>query len=121
MRPMQVSAGKRAPIFDEGSLDQYLRDISKYPLIDKAEEVRLAQGIHVGDEECLDKMVILGERHLRETLRQYLLHYNYDRTHQGIGNRLIVPKLAAAANDNGPVRRTNRIGGLLSYYHRDAP
>ncbi len=70
--------------------------------------------------ECLDKRVILGERHLREVLRQFLLHYNYERTHQGIGNRLIVPTLAAAANDNAPVRRTKRIGGLLSYYHRDA-
>ena len=42
MRPMQVGAGKRAPSFDEGSLDQYLREISKYPLIPQEEEVNLA-------------------------------------------------------------------------------
>ena len=70
--------------------------------------------------ECLDKMVILGERHLREVLRQYILHYNHERTHQGIGNQMIDPKETRAANDNGPVRRTKRIGGLLSYYHRNA-
>ncbi len=71
MRPMQVSAGKRAPIFDEGSLDQYLRDISKYPLINKAEEVRLAQGIHVGDEECLDKMVRSNLRFVVSVAKKY--------------------------------------------------
>ena len=65
-------------------------------------------------------MVILPERHLREVLRQYILHYNLERTHQGLGNVLISPRASRAANDNGPVRRTKRIGGLLSYYHRDA-
>ena len=39
----------------------------------------------------------------------------------GIGNRLIEPALAAPANDvNGVVRRRERLGGLLSFYHREA-
>ena len=73
--------------------------------------------------ECLDKMVILGEKHLREVIRQYILHYNLERAHQGIGNVLITPRSSGAANDQGqvgPVRRSKRIGGLLSYYHRNA-
>ncbi len=70
--------------------------------------------------ECLDKMVILGERHLREVLKQYILHYNLERPHQGLGNVLITPRPAGATNDNGAVRRTTRIGGLLSYYYRGA-
>ena len=49
MRPMQVGSGKRGPSFDEGSLDQYLREISKYPLIPQEEEVSLAQRIRVGE------------------------------------------------------------------------
>ena len=57
MRPMQVGSGKRGPSFDEGSLDQYLREISKYPLIPQEEEVNLAQRIRVGEEEALDKLV----------------------------------------------------------------
>ena len=40
-----------------GSLDQYLQEISRYPLIDRDEEVRLAQGIRRGEEEALDKLV----------------------------------------------------------------
>ena len=44
MRPMRVGTGKRgSSSFDEGSLDQYLREISRYPLINQEEEVRLAQ------------------------------------------------------------------------------
>src|SRR2546430_12218001 len=39
---MQLNTAKRAS-FDEGSLDQYLREISQYPLITREEEVTLAQ------------------------------------------------------------------------------
>ena len=39
--------------YEEGSLDQYLRDISIYPLISREEEVRLAQKIRVNDQEAL--------------------------------------------------------------------
>ena len=50
---MAVTTHKKAS-FDEGSLDQYLRDISAYPLISREEEVRLAQRIRVADQEaCL--------------------------------------------------------------------
>src|SRR3989449_884866 len=39
---MQLNTAKRAS-FDEGSLDQYLREISQYPLITREEEVTLAE------------------------------------------------------------------------------
>jgi len=47
---MAVPSHKKSS-YDEGSLDQYLRDISAYPLIDRDEEVRLAQLIRVKDAE----------------------------------------------------------------------
>ena len=53
---MAVPSHKKSS-YDEGSLDQYLRDISAYPLIDRDEEVRLAQLIRVKDPEALDKLV----------------------------------------------------------------
>src|SRR5690242_13607864 len=71
MRPMQVGSGRRAPSFDEGSLDQYLREISKYPLIPQEEEVSLAQRIRVGDGEALDKLVRSNLRFVVSVAKKY--------------------------------------------------
>ncbi|MDH4348268.1 MAG: RNA polymerase sigma factor RpoD/SigA [Gemmatimonadota bacterium] len=72
MRPMRVGSGKRgSSTSDEGSLDQYLREISKYPLINQAEEVRLAQLIHGGDEEALDKLVRSNLRFVVSVAKKY--------------------------------------------------
>ncbi len=67
--------------------------------------------------ECLDRMVMLGERHLRRAIANYVEHYHVERCHQGLGNRPIegVPKLAS-----GSVVRHERLGGILSHYYRTA-
>ena len=41
----------------DGSLNQYLREISRYPLLDREEEKRLAREIRRGQEAALDKLV----------------------------------------------------------------
>jgi len=68
--------------------------------------------------ECLDKIVPLGERHLRLAVSEFVEHYHRERNHQGLDNRLII----APANDNAdparPIARRERLGGLLSYYYR---
>ena len=71
MRPMQVGTGKRGPSFDEGSLDQYLREISRYPLIPQEEEVSLAQRIRTGDGEALDKLVRSNLRFVVSVAKKY--------------------------------------------------
>jgi RNA polymerase primary sigma factor len=68
---MQVGSGRRGPSFDEGSLDQYLREISKYPLIPQEEEVNLAQRIRVGEEEALDKLVRSNLRFVVSVAKKY--------------------------------------------------
>ncbi len=37
--------------------------------------------------ECLNRMVPLGERHLRTALREFVHHYHDERPHQGLGNK----------------------------------
>ena len=73
--------------------------------------------------ECLDKLVPLGERHLRLAICEFVEHYHRERNHQGLDNRLITP-VAAATNDNAdpaaPIERRQRLGGLLNYYCRPA-
>ncbi len=38
--------------------------------------------------ELLDRMLILGEAHLRAGLTEYQVHYNTARPHQGIAQRV---------------------------------
>ena len=54
---MAVIPPKKKASYDEGSLDQYLRDISAYPLISREEEAELARRIRQGDQDALDKLV----------------------------------------------------------------
>lgn len=40
-------------------------------------------------EECLSKIIPIGERHLRLAVEEFAEHYHLERNHQGLGNRLI--------------------------------
>jgi hypothetical protein len=46
------------------------------------------------------------------------MHYHRERNHQGLANRLI--DRPPAQRTTGPVRRRQRIGGILNYYYRSA-
>jgi len=63
-------------------------------------------------QECLDHVIILGEQHLRHVIAEDVAFYNRERPHQGIGNVMIRPP-PRPANDNGPVKCRQRLGGLL--------
>jgi putative transposase len=39
--------------------------------------------------ECLDRIVPLGETHLRRTVHEFVQHYRFERNHQGLENALI--------------------------------
>jgi RNA polymerase primary sigma factor len=67
---MAVSANRKTT-YDEGSLDQYLRDISIYPLITREEEVSLARRIRLNDQEALDKLVRSNLRFVVSVAKKY--------------------------------------------------
>jgi putative transposase len=69
--------------------------------------------------ECLTKVIPLGEQHLRELLREYLAHYHLESPHQGLDNSLIEPSNDNSIDD-GRVLRRARIGGVLSFHYRAA-
>jgi transposase InsO family protein len=70
-------------------------------------------------EECLHRVIPLGERHLRRTVAEFVAHYHGERNHQGLENELIeVPQSHLLVS--GFVRRRQRLGGILSYYDRAA-
>jgi putative transposase len=70
-------------------------------------------------EEALNQMIVIGEGSLRYVLQSYLIHYHHERNHQGLGNQLIIPE-SGIEHQRGLVVRRERLGGLLSYYHREA-
>jgi transposase InsO family protein len=70
-------------------------------------------------EDCLDRIIFFGEDHLRLAVREYLAHYHTERNHQGLKNRRIHPA-KSPTNRNGQIERSQRLGGTLSYYFRNA-
>ena len=70
-------------------------------------------------DECLDRMIFVGQESLRHAVDEYMAHYHQERNHQGLGNRLIRATAVAAAND-GPIDRHARLGGMLNFYCRQA-
>jgi putative transposase len=64
-------------------------------------------------------MIFIGEASLRYALTQYLSHYHAERNHQGLDNELIAPE-SAVRGPTGQVNRRERLGGMLSYYYREA-
>jgi len=71
--------------------------------------------------ECLDRMLVTGERHLRLVLDEYADHYNVHRTHRALQQH--VP--AGRPHPPGPganvrVLRRDRLGGLIREYSQVA-
>lgn len=74
--------------------------------------------------ECTDRMLVLGERHLRAVLDIYADHYNRHRPHQSLQQRppqaVETGQLAPVIPLEGRIRRTQLLGGLISEYEHAA-
>ena len=67
--------------------------------------------------ECLSKMILFGERHVRHVVHEYVEHYNLERPHAGIGYETPV---RGPLPREGPILCHQRLGGLLKSYYRQA-
>jgi RNA polymerase primary sigma factor len=67
---MKASTNRKSTV-DEGSLDQYLRDISVFPLISREKEVELAQRIRKDDQDALDTLVRSNLRFVVSVAKKY--------------------------------------------------
>jgi transposase InsO family protein len=70
--------------------------------------------------ECLDHVLILGERHLRELLAEYARHCNVHRPHQGLQQEPPQGQPSHAVDITARIERRQVLGGLISEYRRAA-
>jgi transposase InsO family protein len=69
--------------------------------------------------ECVDHVIVLGERHLRRSLTDYLTYYHGSRTHLSLENDAPTPRRGQAITD-GNVVAFPEVGGLHHRYERRA-
>ncbi len=78
--------------------------------------------IRTARAECLDRVMVLGRRHLEQLLTTYVKHYNEERPHRSLG--LEPPggsaRLRALSPEPGEIGRRDRLGGLIHEYYRKA-
>jgi putative transposase len=75
--------------------------------------------------ELPDRVLILGERHLRAVLTEYQAHYNTARPHQGIAQHLPdgepgAPRATVTDVSAQQIRRKPALSGLIDEYTRAA-
>ena len=63
-------------------------------------------------------MIFVGQESLRRAVTEYMEHYHSERNHQGLDNRLIIPRTMEVRN--GAILRRARLGGALNFYYRTA-
>jgi transposase InsO family protein len=68
-------------------------------------------------ESCLNRLILV-EGSLRRAVREFVAHDHHERNHQGLGNVLIFPSVQTRRDD--PIVCGERLGGLLTFYHRPA-
>jgi hypothetical protein len=63
----------------------WCRRRSKHPMPMRTPE-RFVRSIK---QECLNRVIPFGDRHLRRLIAEYVEHYHRERNHQGLANELI--------------------------------
>jgi len=70
--------------------------------------------------ECLDHVLILGERHLRSVLAEFARHYNEHRPHQALQQEPPLREPGHVVDITARIERRQLLGGLISEYRKAA-
>jgi putative transposase len=70
--------------------------------------------------ECLNHFICFSKQQLDYINREWLAYYHNHRPHQGvdIGNKVL--RADFKPTDKGEIKREQRLGGVISWYYRDA-
>jgi len=74
--------------------------------------------VRTAREECLSKLLIINQAHLRRVMREFVAYHNSARPHQGLDQQ--IPLSPAAPVSSGSVRCRNVLGGIIHDYYREA-
>ena len=69
--------------------------------------------------DCLDHVIVLGERHMLSILQRYVRYYNEARVHSALGGNSPIPR-EVEPPENGRVVAVPVLGGLHHRYRRAA-
>jgi putative transposase len=71
-------------------------------------------------KQCLNHFICFSLDHLDHINHEWLEYYNNHRPHQGkeIGNKVL--NVDFRPTDEGEIKREQRLGGVISYYSREA-
>ena len=65
--------------------------------------------------ECLNHVILQSEAQLRYVVNEFLIYYNRERPHSGLGGKIIRPW---PQDPDGDIQEFSRLGGLLKSYRR---
>ena len=121
-RVLRAAQPSRRLRLTDDAFQRLLRDSGVKPLVLPAWSPNLnafaERSVETAKSECLERMVLLGEPHLRAAIRAFMQHYHEERPPQGLGNELIAPKTTTIGT--GPIECRERLCGVLKFYYREA-
>ncbi|MGO8860242.1 MAG: integrase core domain-containing protein [Acidimicrobiales bacterium] len=103
-----------SPSFDEVFRAEGI-EILRTPWLAQKANAYAERFIRTVRTECLDRILVLGERHLRSVLEIYIEHYNGERPHRRLDLQPPDgPKKASALTADDSVQRRDLLGGFAS-------
>jgi putative transposase len=111
--------GKFSRAFDEAFVASGVR-IIKTPVRSPRANAFAERFVGTLRRECLDHLLIYGERHLRTVLAEYERHFNDHRAHQGHSLRPPLHDPSKVIDMTARIHRRKTVIGLISEYRRVA-